>query len=220
MFWDFVLRLLLAGVLGAAIGVEREYRAKGAGFRTHLLVALASALMMIVSMYGFDSVINGVTIRLDPSRIAGQVLTGVGFIGAGTIIMQKQVVRGLTTAAGIFATAGIGLAVGCGMYWLAVVATLLVLAGMELFSFIFKKTGGTTVLIAFSTTRQENIQAVNSEMIRLNCRIMNYNMTRDLAGEPVLYRVEAVFRPRRLKDEELLLRYVHALPDLMIETIE
>lgn len=108
MFWDFAWRLLLAGVLGAVIGLDREYRAKEAGFRTHFLVALGSALFMIVSQYGFSGVLAGADVKLDPSRVAAQVVSGIGFLGAGTIIFQKQVVRGLTTAAGLWATAGIG----------------------------------------------------------------------------------------------------------------
>ena len=100
------------------IGLDREYRAKEAGYRTHFLVSLGSALIMIVSQYGFMEVVKMEGIDLDPSRVAAQVVSGIGFIGAGTIIFQKQIVRGLTTAAGIWATSGIGLAIGAGMYWL------------------------------------------------------------------------------------------------------
>ena len=116
MTWDFILRLFVAGALGAVIGLDREYRAKEAGYRTHFLVSLGSALIMIVSQYGFMEIIKIEGIDLDPSRVAAQVVSGIGFIGAGTIIFQKQIVRGLTTAAGIWATSGIGLAVGAGMY--------------------------------------------------------------------------------------------------------
>ena len=95
---DFVLRLLVAGILGAIIGLDREYRAKEAGYRTHFLVSLGSALIMIVSQYGFQDIIKESSVTLDPSRVAAQVVSGIGFIGAGTIIFQKQIVRGLTTA--------------------------------------------------------------------------------------------------------------------------
>ena len=138
MFWDFAWRLLLAGVLGAVIGLDREYRAKEAGFRTHFLVALGSALFMIVSQYGFSGALAGADVKLDPSRVAAQVVSGIGFLGAGTIIFQKQVVRGLTTAAGLWATAGIGLAVGGGMYWVSVCATVLTLFGLEILTLLFK----------------------------------------------------------------------------------
>ena len=94
MTWDFILRLFVAGALGAVIGLDREYRAKEAGYRTHFLVSLGSALIMIVSQYGFMEIIKIEGIDLDPSRVAAQVVSGIGFIGAGTIIFQKQIVRG------------------------------------------------------------------------------------------------------------------------------
>ena len=127
MLWDFILRLFIAGILGAVIGLDREYRAKEAGYRTHFLVSLGSALIMIVSQYGFQQIIQESSVSLDPSRVAAQVVSGIGFIGAGTIIIQKQFVRGLTTAAGIWATAGIGLAICAGMYGIGVAATVLTL---------------------------------------------------------------------------------------------
>lgn len=93
MFWDYILRLLVAGILGGVIGWDREYRAKEAGLRTHFLVALGSALLMIVSQHGFADVLGKPGFGLDPSRIAAQVVSGIGFIGAGTILIQKQFVR-------------------------------------------------------------------------------------------------------------------------------
>ena len=99
MTWEFILRLALAGLLGGIIGIDREYRAKEAGLRTHFLVSLGSALIMIVSQWGFHDILKYEHVGLDPSRVAAQVVSGIGFIGAGTIILQKQFVRGLTTAA-------------------------------------------------------------------------------------------------------------------------
>ena len=127
---DFVLRLVVAGILGVLIGLEREYRAKEAGYRTHFLVAVGSALLMIVSQHGFDDMLGKEGVGLDPSRIAAQIVTGIGFIGAGTIILNRQIVRGLTTAAGIWATAGIGMCAGAGMYALEISATVLTLIGL------------------------------------------------------------------------------------------
>lgn len=136
---EFILRIFIAALLGGAIGLEREYRAKEAGFRTHFLVALGSALFMILSAHGFEEVLHKYpNISLDPSRIASQVVTGIGFIGAGTIIFQKTNVKGLTTAAGVWVTAAIGLTCGVGMFSLASVATVLVLAGLEAFNFILR----------------------------------------------------------------------------------
>lgn len=132
MVWTFILRLSLATLLGAVIGVEREYHAKEAGIRTHLLVALGACLFMIISVYGFDFMLDHEHVSFDPSRIASQVVTGIGFIGAGTIILQKQMVRGLTTAAGLWVTAAIGLACGNGMYLVAIVTTAIVLLSLGL----------------------------------------------------------------------------------------
>ena len=141
---DFILRIFIASLLGGAIGLEREYRDKAAGFRTHFLVALGSALFMIISVYGFEGVLTGdfnAPIRLDVSRIAAQVVTGIGFIGAGTIIFRKteNMVSGLTTAAGLWVTAAIGLACGGGMYILAIGSTLMVLIGLEAFNYFLHK---------------------------------------------------------------------------------
>lgn len=110
---DIFLRLGMATILGAAIGIERERRERAAGFRTHALVSVAAALIMIVSTYGFPSDVGD---ALDPSRIAAQVVSGIGFLGAGVIIFRKNTVRGLTTAASVWAVSGVGLAVGGGLY--------------------------------------------------------------------------------------------------------
>ena len=133
MEYEFLLRILCAAILGGAIGLEREYRAKEAGFRTHFLVAMGSALFMVVSAYGFGEAMNDDLQRWDVSRVAAQVVSGIGFIGAGTIIFRKteNVVVGLTTAAGLWVTAAIGLACGGGMYVLSFGATLMVLIGLE-----------------------------------------------------------------------------------------
>ena len=113
---EMIVQLVVAGVLGGLIGAEREYRAKVAGTRTHLLVALGAALMMIVSRYGFGG-------QGDPSRVAAQIVSGIGFIGAGAIMVHRQAVHGLTTAAGIWVAAGIGMAVASGLYVVSVAAT-------------------------------------------------------------------------------------------------
>ena len=133
---SFISRLLLAGVLGALIGLERELRAKEAGLRTHFLVALGSALIMIVSQWGFagSDGIQG-TRGADASRVAAQIVSGIGFIGAGAIMVDKHAVHGLTTAAGIWVAAGIGMASAAGLYVLAVAATVLSLVGLEVFGF-------------------------------------------------------------------------------------
>jgi putative Mg2+ transporter-C (MgtC) family protein len=131
--WDEVLlRLALAAALGAAVGVEREIREREAGFRTHLLVALGSALFTIVSAYGFHAFLNSgaSVVRADPTRIAAQIVTGIGFLGAGAIIRQGLSVRGLTTAATLWVVAAIGMAVGAGYYSGALITTAIVLLAL------------------------------------------------------------------------------------------
>lgn len=130
--YNMFLRLLVAGILAGLIGIERELRSKEAGLRTHFLVGIGSALITIVSKYGFYDILGLDGIGLDPSRIAAQIVSGVGFLGAGTIILQKQAVKGLTTAAGIWATSGIGIAVGAGLYEISIFSTVLVLVGLEI----------------------------------------------------------------------------------------
>jgi putative Mg2+ transporter-C (MgtC) family protein len=121
--WDEVLRLGLALVLGTAIGVERERGDRAAGMRTHALVCLGAALITVISAYGFTTFYGYSAVRMDPGRIAAQIVSGIGFLGAGTIIFRKEAVRGLTTAAGLWVVAGIGMAAGAGMYLLAVAGT-------------------------------------------------------------------------------------------------
>ena len=138
---DFLLRIFCAAILGGIIGLEREYRAKEAGFRTHFLVALGAALFMIVSAYGFGDSMTSDLHRWDVSRVASQVVSGIGFIGAGTIIFRKaeNIVSGLTTAAGLWVTAAMGLACGGGMYILAFGSTVMVLLGLEAFNYFLHK---------------------------------------------------------------------------------
>jgi putative Mg2+ transporter-C (MgtC) family protein len=124
---EFLLRLVVAGVCGCLIGYERKNRLKEAGVRTHMIVALGAALIMIVSKYGFIDVLQTNGNVLDPSRIAAQIVSGIGFLGAGMIFVRKQAISGLTTAAGVWATAGIGMAIGAQLYFIGIAATILVL---------------------------------------------------------------------------------------------
>ncbi len=121
--WVQFGELALALVLSTLIGLEREFRAKSAGLRTHTLVGVAAALIMLVSKYGFGDVIVKDAIVLDPSRVAAQIVSGIGFIGGGLIFIQRDVVRGLTTAAIIWLTAGVGMACGAGLPLLALFVT-------------------------------------------------------------------------------------------------
>ena len=119
---EYLLRILIAACLGLLIGSERKNRNKSAGIRTHVIVALGAALIMVVSKYGFTDVE-----KVDSARLAAQVVSGVGFLGAGVIFVRNNLVNGLTTAAGIWATAGVGLALGAGMYVVGISSALLIL---------------------------------------------------------------------------------------------
>jgi putative Mg2+ transporter-C (MgtC) family protein len=131
--WIELLLLLIAFVLSMVIGIERQMRQKSAGMRTHTLVGTGAALFTLVSGFGFNAVL-GTDVNLDPSRIAAQIVSGVGFLGAGVIFMRRDVVRGLTTAATIWMTAAIGMACGAGMPVLAVAATVLHLVAVGPFA--------------------------------------------------------------------------------------
>jgi putative Mg2+ transporter-C (MgtC) family protein len=131
-WWDILLRIAVAAALTGAIGLERERRERAAGLRTHMLVGVGSALFTIVSAYGWtDFGFSGSSgIVFDPTRIAAQIVTGIGFLGAGAIIRHGLSVRGLTTAAGLWVVAAIGMAAGAGYYSAALIATGLVLVGL------------------------------------------------------------------------------------------
>ena len=219
MLGDYVLRLLVAGLLGGIIGWDREYRAKEAGLRTHFLVALGSALIMIVSQYGFEDVLGKPGIGLDPSRVAAQVVSGIGFIGAGTILIQKQFVRGLTTAAGLWATSGIGLAVGGGMYWIGVFAMVLTLVGLEFLTVLFKNVGEHSSLLVFSTNDKENLKRVTNELHLKNYRIASYDVQHEPLEHIEIFHVTMVIKTKHYLDESELFQFMQSLPDLTLERI-
>lgn len=152
----FLMRLLIACLCGFIVGVERSKRQKDAGIRTHIIVALGSALMMVISKYGFSDVgelIPGMR-AVDGSRMAAQIVSGVGFLGAGMIFVnQRQSIKGLTTAAGIWATAGIGMAVGAGMYFVGIASALLMLFLQILLHVVFHNLDNaeiSEVIVSFS----------------------------------------------------------------------
>lgn len=131
---------LVAALCGTAIGYERATQRKSAGIRTHMVVAVASALFMLVSKYGFFDLLSLHDISLDPSRIAAQIVTGISFIGAGTILVRREQISGLTTAAGVWATAAIGMAVGAGMYVIGIVSTVFLFIIQIIFTMIHSLT--------------------------------------------------------------------------------
>lgn len=129
---DVVLRLLMAAVVGAAIGLDRERAHKWAGIRTMLLVCLGSALFTIVSMFGFEGLAGNEGQVVDPARLAAGIVVGIGFLGAGVILHSERGVVGLTTAAAVWAVAAVGVTIGCGLYLVALLAALLILLALRL----------------------------------------------------------------------------------------
>ena len=219
--YEFVLRLFVAAMLGGVIGLEREYRAKEAGFRTHFLVALGSGLFMILSQFGFNDVLGHYEqVSLDPSRIASQVVTGIGFIGAGTIIFQKHVVRGLTTAAGLWVTSAIGMTAGAGMYVLSIATTVLVLLCLEALYFILQHFGTRNITITFSTPKEENIQPVLQRLRDKEIIIDSYEMTRKdtSSGHYFVVTMEMKFKRKRYKNH--LLNFMAEFENVTVETME
>ena len=167
---DHILSIFIAGVLGGLIGYERLRRSKGAGVRTHFLVGLGSALFMVISKYGFGP--SG----FDAARVAAQVVSGIGFIGAGVIIFQQNVVRGITTAAGLWVTAAIGLACGAGLYVEAVFATVAVLLVLELMHAVLPSAGDNVLHVTLSSDDRERlagaVEALRNEVLDIeSCRI-------------------------------------------------
>lgn len=155
-----LIRMILASICGVFIGFERSRRQKDAGIRTHMIVALGAALAMIVSKYGFFDLLQFEGLRADASRIASNVITGVGFLGAGVIFVKDVSIKGLTTAAGIWATASVGLAIGAGMYTVGIGASILMIVFQLVFHRFFSRLENT--VNEFSVTINDNPDAVKN----------------------------------------------------------
>ena len=220
MIWDFVWRLVLAAIFGTIIGLDREYREKEAGFRTHFLVSLGSALMMIVSQYGFSEILTHDGVSLDPSRIAAQVVSGIGFIGAGTIIFNHQIVRGLTTAASLWATAGIGLTAGAGMSWLALAATILTLVALEGLSLVFRSLGSRRMVVVFSASDRAGVADTLDRIRTDGYIVVSYEVVPQVVGgDGITYRVTMVVKAKPGSDNNQLLALLRENTDIIVERI-
>ena len=223
--WTFMIRLTIAGVLGAAIGFERECRAKEAGTRTHFLVAVGSCLMMIVSQWGFQDVLGNIAAgngfyRADISRVAAQIVSGIGFIGAGTIMMQKQVVHGLTTAAGLWAVAGIGMAIGGGLYGVGISATCFALIGLEALRFLLRKFRTRSCYLVFLTKDRSNLINVTNELNANDFHILSFSVSSEKSGGEDWLRVKMWLRERVPNGENQVLRFMQQFPGIEIEKVE
>ena len=219
MEWNLVLRLCVAGLCGALIGLDREFRVKDAGFRTHFLVALGSALMMVVSQYGFTDSLQQAGMGLDPSRIAAQVVSGIGFIGAGTIIIHRQLVRGLTTAASLWATAGIGLAAGAHLYLLAAIATLLTLFGLEALSLFFGRLGRRRLVLVLSSENRKAIDRALTNLPTTDFSLLSYEVETLHEAQCPTFRATMVLRSRNNAATDQYVATLRADSEILIEQI-
>lgn len=183
---EFILRILVAGVCGMLVGMERKNRSKEAGTRTHCVVACGAALIMIISKYAFSDVIQtglheGADVRLDPSRVASTIASGIGFLGAGMIFIYRNTIKGLTTAAGIWTTSGIGMAIGSGMYVLGISATVIVLCAQFLLHLNFNKVKNIKLkILTVEDVSEENYQSYMTEyFIKNGVVIQDISVTRN-----------------------------------------
>ena len=202
-----LLRMVLACILGGVIGLERESGERPAGFRTHTLVCMGSCLFMLVSVYGFDDM---GTVR-DPARLAAQVVTGVGFLGAGTILHQGVNVKGLTTAASIWMVAAIGLATGVGLYFIAVFSTILMLATLVIFAswgkFVnFAKHSERFSVKIAAEDKPGNVEKIMSYITSKGVKIKGMNVMRDITNETLMIDVQLMISEDRVDNfNEVLL---------------
>ena len=181
-----LMRLLLAALLGGLIGWERERRNKQAGLKTHLLVAVGSTLIMLTSIYGFDSLlINHPNARFDPARLAAQVVSGIGFLGAGAILRRSNhIISGLTTAATLWVAAAIGLSVGSGFYWPAVVTTAIVLIStLVLNKLEFIKKSGSLKIMIEAGDRPVQVSIITDLLQKANMTVQGMIVNNDSADD-------------------------------------
>ncbi len=176
---EILIRLGAAALLGALIGLERERKHLAAGLRTHMMVCVGACLIMIVSAFGFSDIIYSQHVSLDPSRIAAQVVSGIGFIGAGTILLLKQnSIRGLTTAAGLWTVAAIGLAIGGGLYFAAVAATiiaLLILWALQPIEKIYLRKIRGNHLIITASFHALNFETINEMLTKYGIHVQSFH---------------------------------------------
>jgi len=203
---ETILRLLLAAVLGGSIGLEREIHGRPAGFRTHLLVSLGSCVFTVTSIWFYTiygGVAGGGTVSIDPSRVAAQVVTGIGFLGAGAIIREKASIRGLTTAACLWVAAAIGVACGIGLFALSAVVTTTAIGSL----LVLKKVEGVLTRDTYSSINVwsldlEGQMAKIEELVsRSNLRMLNASVERDLVKQEFFIEFEL-----KLVDRELAYR--------------
>lgn len=217
-----VIRLLLSCFCGLAIGFERQnhiraQHRKSAGMRTHMLVCVASAAMMLISKYGFmDVLMYDDNVRVDVSRVAAGIVSGVSFLGAGTIFIKKDSIKGLTTAAGVWAAAAIGMAIGCGMYFTGIVLTVLVVIIQEMSRInLYKNEENLDTIIIELSGSDNNAREILEWLRKTKADIYNVASDKTKRGD-IRLTMNVCFRQR--EDKELLLNLQSEIP--YIKSIE
>jgi putative Mg2+ transporter-C (MgtC) family protein len=208
---EIILRLVLASILGGVIGLEREVHGREAGVRTTLLVSLGSALFMIISesfFFKYEGQVAGGVFHVDPARIAAQVVTGVGFLGAGVIIRMKESIRGVTTAASIWVVCAVGLAIGSGYYLLGVVTSaiaILSLTGLKKFEKKLSKDWYKEIVIV-SEDMEGQLDRIQNVIDRYRIKVIGSGLRKDLQKKEMV--VSLRLRLRAIKPDESLLQEV------------
>jgi putative Mg2+ transporter-C (MgtC) family protein len=214
---DISFRLVVASVLGAAIGLERELHAHPAGMRTHLLVSLGSAAFTVLSIFFFETPAapNG-SLPTDPSRIAAQIVSGIGFLGAGAILKYGTSVRGLTTAASLWATAGVGMAAGAGAWFVAVVTTVLIVFSLGPLNWVISRLrlrGQDLVRLRVLAAKLEALGAISRTLAANKVEIAGVSSQRLGKGR---YEIELELRPPPGTKQETIIAAVSAVADVEI----
>lgn len=190
----YIARIVVAGICGIFIGLERKNRSKEAGVRTHFVVACASALMMVISKYGFGDIVSETVggRGADGARLAAQVVSGIGFLGAGMIFVHKNTVTGLTTAAGIWATSGVGLAVGAGMYAIGIVTSALIVIAQILLhkDFRWMKNSKSKKLVIKGVTEAQYQQNLTEQLKKEGITVYDVYIEKDDCGYNYTFIIE------------------------------
>lgn len=206
---QLVIRLVAAAILGAAIGYEREFRGKGAGVRTHMLVAIGACLFMLISKYGF-----GDAARFDAARVAAGVVSGIGFLGGGLIIKSKSnLITGLTTAAGLWVTGAIGMGAGSGMVLMSVICTALVLICMEILNACHFRFGYQMVTAVLSSDDEKALMEAIRQLDKQTNRFF-------LSKQGDHFKVEVMLRVAKKEKPLELVQRLASLPDVQLESLE
>lgn len=191
---DMMIKLILSALLGGLIGLEREMHARAAGLRTHILVATGSTLIMMISNYMFvlyrEQTASSI-VRLDPAHIAAMTITGIGFLGAGTIIQSKEIVRGLTTAACLWVIAAVGLAVGCGFFLPAIITCMITLVALYLLHSLeglLKRNWYRTLRLI--TGDGQHFPAIENVLKNHRIRILKVGIDKNLTRQEITYHIE------------------------------